>query len=86
MKEEHVVRYRTFLACGAVAMTGLAIAAPSAPAQPPPEASCLGVLSSFAGQAGIRDDFAPPVSGQRVAMIAREHGDFGFCLTVFLGP
>jgi hypothetical protein len=25
--------------------------------RPPPQASCLGVLS-FAGQAGIRDDFA----------------------------
>jgi hypothetical protein len=28
----------------------MAIAAPSASAQTPPEASCLGVLSSFAGQ------------------------------------
>ena len=80
-----MVTYRSFLAC-AVATTGLVIAAPSVPAQPPPQASCLGVLSSFAGQAGIRDDFAPPVSGQRVATIAGEHGDFGHCLTVFLGP
>jgi hypothetical protein len=68
------------------ALVVLAIAAPSASAQPPPQASCLGVLSSFAGQAGIRDDFAPPVSGQRVAFIASNHGDFAFCLNVFLGP
>jgi len=71
-------RSRTFLVSGAVALTGLAIAAPSAPAQQPPEAGCLGVLSSFAGQGGIRDDFAPPpVSGQRLSTIARESGDFG---------
>ncbi|MGH2782510.1 MAG: hypothetical protein ACRDLA_14095 [Thermoleophilaceae bacterium] len=38
-----------------------------------------------AGQAGIRDDFAPPQSGAAVARIAKEHGDFAFCLSVFLG-
>jgi hypothetical protein len=79
-------RVRTLLVCGVVALASVAVAAPSAPAQPPEEASCLGVLSSFAGQAGIRDDFAPPISGQRTARIAGEHGDFGFCLSVFLGP
>jgi len=67
-------------------LAALALAAPSASSLPPPEASCLGVLSSFAGQAGIRDDFAPPVSGERVAFIASNHGDFGYCLSVFLGP
>ena len=68
------------------AVTGLSAAAPVAAAQPPPQASCLGVLSSFAGQSGIRDDFAPPVSGARVAHIASEHGDLGYCLTVFFTP
>jgi hypothetical protein len=80
-------RLRTLVVTGSVALVGVALAAPSAGAQPPPEASCLGVLSSFAGQAGIRDEFAPPpVSGQRLATVASEHGDFGFCLAVFLGP
>jgi hypothetical protein len=69
-----------------LALAALALAAPSASSQPPADASCLGVLSSFAGQAGIRDQFAPPVSGQRVAFIASNNGDFGFCLSVFLGP
>jgi hypothetical protein len=44
------------------------------------------VLSSFAGQSGTRDDFAPPVSGARVAFIAGEHGTLGYCVTVFLTP
>lgn len=81
-------RLRALLVTGlAAALAVLAIAAPSSSAQTPPaSASCLGVLSSFAGQAGIRDDFAPPVSGARVAFIARQHGDFAFCLSVFLGP
>ena len=61
----------------------MAIAAPSASAHPPPEASCLGVLSSFAGQEGFRDDFAPPISGERVAFIAGEQGDLTFWLNVF---
>jgi hypothetical protein len=81
-----MTRWRLLLTSGLVALASLAVVAPSAPAQPPPEASCLGVLSSFAGQAGIRDDFAPPVSGARVARIAKQHGDFGFCLSVFLAP
>lgn len=76
-------RPKRVIASGFVVLAGLAAAAPSASAQPPPQASCLGVLSSFAGQAGIRDDFAPPVSGARNSRIAREHGDFGYCLTVF---
>jgi hypothetical protein len=79
-------RRTTLLLSVAGAVTGLAAAAPVAPAQPPPQASCLGVLSSFAGQSGIRDEFAPPVSGARVAFIAGEHGDFNYCLTVFLTP
>jgi len=81
-------RLRALLVTGlAAALAALAIAAPSSSAQtPPPSASCLGVLSSFAGQGGIRDDFAPPVSGARVAFIASNHGDFTFCLNVFLGP
>ena len=80
-------RLRALLVTGlAAALAALAIAAPSASAQTPPSASCLGVLSSFAGQEGIRNDFAPPVSGERVAFIASNHGDFAFCLNVFLGP
>jgi hypothetical protein len=79
-------RLRALLVSGLMALVALALAAPSASAQPPPQASCLGVLSSFAGQSGIRDDFAPPVSGARVAFIASQHGDFDFCLSVFLGP
>jgi hypothetical protein len=80
-------RRRTVFITGLVALSGLAAVAPSAPAQPPSQASCLGVLSSFAGQAGIRDDFAPPpISGNSLSMLAREHGDFGYCLSVFLGP
>jgi hypothetical protein len=79
-------RCRMLLVSGLIAVAGLAAMAPSASAQPPPTASCLGVLSSFAGQAGIRDDFAPPVSGARVASIAKEKGDFTYCLSVFLAP
>jgi hypothetical protein len=79
-------RPKTLLVSVVSALAGLAAAAPIAPAQPPPEASCLGVLSSFAGQSGIRDDFAPPVSGARVAFIASEHGDLNYCLTVFFAP
>jgi hypothetical protein len=81
-----MTRWRLLLTSGLVALASLGVVAPSASAQPPPEASCLGVLSSFAGQTGIRDDFAPPVSGARVASIAKQHGDFGFCLSVFLAP
>jgi hypothetical protein len=79
-------RRSTPLVCLVSALAGLGAAAPLAPAQPPPEASCLGVLSSFAGQSGTRDDFAPPVSGARVAFIAGEHGDLGYCISVFLTP
>ena len=79
-------RRRTVLLSVAGALTGLAAAAPLAPAQPPPQASCLGILSSFAGQSGILDDFAPPVSGARVAFIASEHGDLNYCMTVFFTP
>jgi hypothetical protein len=79
-------RLRAFLVTGLAVLAAMAVVAPSASSEPPPDASCAGVLSSFAGQAGIRDDFAPPVSGQRVAFIASNHGDLGFCLSVFLGP
>ena len=79
-------KWRILLVSVLAALASLAIAAPSTPAQPPPEASCLGVLSSFAGQTGTRDDFAPPVSGARVARIASEHGDLNFCLTIFFMP
>ena len=76
-------RFKKLLAAfGAVAVT--VVAAPPASAQPSPQASCLGVLSSFAGQAGIRADFAP-APGAEVSRIAAEHGDLGFCLIVFGG-
>jgi hypothetical protein len=77
-------RSRRVLVTGLAALAAVAVAAPSAAAQPPPSASCLGVLSSFAGQAGIRSDFAP-APGSEVSRIAHEHGDFGFCLIVFGG-
>ena len=70
------------LACVAASLAAVAPAAPAEPADP----SCLGVLSSFAGQAGIRDQFAPPVSGERVARLAAAHGDFNYCLNLFLSP
>jgi hypothetical protein len=79
-------RSKALMAAGLGGLALLTAAAPAASAQPPPQASCLGVLSSFAGQAGIRDQFAPPVSGARVAEIASAHGDFGYCVSVFLGP
>jgi len=75
-----------FLASAVATVAGMAVAAPASQAQVPSEGSCLGVLSSFAAQSGTRDDFAPPVSGARVAFIAGEHGDFSYCLTVFFGP
>jgi len=78
-------RLRAVLVTGLVALAGVAMAAPSAAAQPPSQASCVGVLSSFAGQAGIRSDFAP-APGSEVSRIAHEHGDLGFCLIVFGGP
>lgn len=77
-------RRRTVPATILVAVVGAAIAAPSVSATPPSNASCLGQLSSFAGQAGIRSDFAP-APGQDVAALARQHGDFAFCLSIFLG-
>jgi hypothetical protein len=77
-------RLRTLLVIGLTALGALAIGVPSASAQPPSSASCLGVLSSFAGQAGIRSDFAP-ASGREVAALAHAHGDFAYCLSLFLG-
>jgi hypothetical protein len=77
-------RPRTLLVSLLVALASLAIAAPSAPAQPPPEASCVGVLSSFA-EPGVRAEFAP-APGAMVARVAREHGDFGYCFSVAFPP
>jgi hypothetical protein len=68
------------------ALASLAAVAPSASAAPPPDASCLGVLSVFAAETQTRDEFAPPVSGANVARIADEHGDLSYCIAVFLGP
>lgn len=68
------------------ALASLAAVAPPASATPPPDASCVGVLSVSVALTGTRDDFAPPVSGANVARIAGEHGDLPYCITVFLGP
>jgi hypothetical protein len=81
-----MARRKTLPVSALVVLGCLAGAATPASAEPPPDASCLGVLSAFAGQAGTRDLFAPPVSGARVATIASEHGDFNYCLSVFLSP
>jgi hypothetical protein len=78
-------RLRAVLITGLVALAGVAVAAPSAAAQPPPQASCAGVLSSFAGQGGFRQEFAPAPGGV-VSGIAREQGDLGFCAGLIFGP
>ena len=78
-------RSKALIAAGLGGLVCLTAAAPAASAQPPPQASCVGVLSSFAGQAGIRNQFAP-APGAQVARVAQEHGDFGFCLTVLFTP
>ena len=78
---EKVSRPKLFLASCAVALVSVAATAPAAPAEPPPQASCLGVLSSFAGQAGIRDQFAPAPGPLE---LAHAHGDFSYCLELFL--
>jgi hypothetical protein len=70
-----------FLASCAVALVSVAATSPAATAEPS-DASCVGVLSSFAGQAGIRDLFAP-APGAAVAQLAQAHGDFSFCLELF---
>ena len=75
-------RLKVFLVSCVVALIGAAATASSAPAQPPSDASCLGVLSSFAGQAGTRDLFAP-APGQAVARLAQAHGDLAYCLDLF---
>ena len=77
-------RPKVFLASCTIALVGVAATSPVAAAQPPSEASCVGVLSAFAGQAGTRDEFAP-APGAGVALLANEHGDFAYCLNVFLG-
>ena len=77
-------RPKGLLAACTVALVGVAANAPFAAAQPPSAASCTGVLSSFAGQAGTRDEFSP-APGAAVARLANEHGDFTYCLNVFFG-
>ncbi len=77
---------RNALPAAVLALASLATVAPSASAAPPPNASCLGVLSTFAAETQTRDDFAPPDSGANVARIAGEHGDLTYCITVFLNP
>jgi hypothetical protein len=78
-------RLKLLLLSCLLTMTAAASTAPAVAADPPGP-SCLGVLSSFAGQAGIRDQFAPPISGARVAMLASAHGDLGYCISLFLSP
>ncbi len=65
------------------AAVSLAAVAPPASAGPPLGASCVGVLSAYGGQSGIRDNFAP-MSGASVARIAQERGDLSDCITVLL--
>ena len=80
-----MTRFRVFLVTALVAVAGLAAAAPSASAAANDEhASCLGSLSSFAGQLQIRDDFAPQ-PGERVSFGARAHEDLATCLAGVLG-
>jgi hypothetical protein len=79
-----VSRPRLWLVSGVVALAGVALPSSVAEAAPPADASCLGVLSSFAGEAGIRDEFAP-APGPLVAGLASQHGDFEYCLGLFLG-
>ena len=76
-------RLTLVLATGAVA-AGMAAAPAVATAQPPANASCAGVLSSFAGQTGIRSDFAP-LPGSEVSAIARQHGDLETCALLLGG-
>jgi hypothetical protein len=76
-------RCRIFLASGLVALAGLAAAAPaSAQAQPPANASCVGVLSAFAGSVQgdeiLRQDFAP-APGADVAAVAQQTGTVQEC-------
>ena len=77
-------RPKLVLVSAVVTLAGVGFSAPVAGAAPPPSASCAGVLSSFVGQAGTRAEFAP-LPGQLVSGIARQHGDFDFCLAVFQG-
>jgi hypothetical protein len=77
-------RIKVSLLSGFVVLAGVGAASPAASAQPPDNASCLGVLSSFAGQAGIRSEFAP-APGRNVSQLAQEHGDFAYCFAVFSG-
>ena len=56
---------------------------PPTPGSPPAEADCVGVLSAFVGQAGTRSQFAPLPGNATVSVLAREHGNFAHCLSVF---
>jgi hypothetical protein len=82
-------RCRIFLASGLVALAGLAAAAPSASAQPPANASCVGVLSAFAGSVQgdeiQRQDFAP-APGADVAAVARQTGTVPECAALIDPP
>jgi len=83
-----MTRFRVFLVTALLAVAGLAAAAPSASAAANDEhASCLGSLSSFAGQLQIRDDFAPQPGepGEPVSFGARAHEDLATCIAGVLG-
>jgi hypothetical protein len=58
----------------------------SADNAPSAQASCVGTLSSFAGQNGIRQNYAPR-PGTNVANIAQAHlGDLGDCFALVQLP
>lgn len=68
----------------AVSLAGGAMALPAgAAAAPAAEADCVGVLSEFVAQSGTRDQFAPLAGDTVVSVVAREHGDFTHCLSVY---
>jgi hypothetical protein len=85
-----MARFRVFLMSGLVALACLAAVVPSASAQAPPSnASCNGVLSSFAGSVQgdefFRQDFAPR-PGANVSRVAHQSGDLGFCASLIVFP
>jgi hypothetical protein len=75
---------RTAAIAAAVSLAGGALTLPAgAAAAPVPEANCVGVLSEFVAQSGTRDQFAPLPGDAVVSVVAREHGDFTHCLSVY---
>jgi hypothetical protein len=83
-------RFRVFLMSGLVALACLAAVGSSASAQAPPsDASCNGVLSSFAGSVQgdefFRQDFAPR-PGANISGTAQQKGDLGFCASLIEFP